>query len=121
VPAFGQFVLLQFQPSDNALLVPVAVLLLDPLAERLYIRGMENYAGIAKEDDAQVISLTVQEFQTNSETQSGSTLLVQLESMSNTLRTTDYIPLVVDDFPTTSRPAFQHIYFLRGTYRSAHH
>jgi hypothetical protein len=101
VPAYGQFALLQFQPPGDQFLWPVAILLLDPLTDKLYIRGRESYAGIADEDDAQVVALTVQEFQANAETQGGSSLLTQLESWSNTLRTTDRIPLVVRDFRET--------------------
>jgi hypothetical protein len=106
VPAYGQFVLLQFQPPGDRFLWPVAILLLDPLTDKLYIRGRESYASIADEDDAQVAALTVQEFQANAETQGGSSLLSQLESMSNTLRTTDRIPLPVRDFPETLNQLF---------------
>lgn len=101
MPAFGQFALLQFQPPGDPFLWPVAILLFDPLADRLYIRGRESYVSIADEDEAQVVSLTVEEFRANAETQGGSSLLDQLESMSNTLRMTDRIPLVVRDFPET--------------------
>jgi hypothetical protein len=75
--------------------------LLDPLTDKLYMRGMENYGSIADEDDAQVVALTVQEFQADAETQGGNSLLIQLECMSNTLRTTDRIPLPVKDFQAT--------------------
>jgi hypothetical protein len=113
VPAYGQFVLLQFQPPGDQFLWPVAILLLDPLTDRLYIRGRESYARIAEEDDAQVVALTVEEFQANAETQGGNSLLTQMESMSNTLRVTDRIPLEVRDFRATLDRLFAVFIFLR--------
>jgi|ERR1700678_447519 hypothetical protein len=100
--AFGQFSLLQFRPPRDKLLWPVAVLLLDPITDKLYIRGLEDYGRIAEEDDALAISLTVKQFAMDAEAQGGNRLLLDLEDkLSNTLRITDRIPLPVRDFETT--------------------
>ena len=93
----AQFLLLQFQrPSDE--LWPVAVLVFDPSNDRLYVRGREDYAGIADDDDAQVLSETVKQLQADVAAQSGNAILDLLEStLSNSIRLTERIPFRTPD------------------------
>jgi hypothetical protein len=102
VPSFGQFALLQFQRPGDEVLRPVAILLLDSSTDKLYIRGLENYTGIADENDAQVIAFTVKQFQADAETEGGNAMRTQLEAtLSNSIQLTDRIPLEVREFPAT--------------------
>jgi hypothetical protein len=89
-------VLLQFQRPGRELLLPVAVLLLDPATDRLHIRGREDYTDIADAEDMLVLTETVKQLQADAYTQTGGAILELLEStLSNSLRVTDRITMRV--------------------------
>ena len=98
----NQFLLLQFQRPGDEQLLPVAVLLFDPVRDKLHVRGRDDYASIAEPDDAFVLAETVKELELEATAKSGSAILELLEAtLSNSIRLTDRIALQTVDMPTT--------------------
>jgi hypothetical protein len=87
---------MEFQlPGGN--LLPIAVLLLVRSTDRLYIRPCNDLSAI-DQFDAEVLRLSISQLAGESEHESGSAIMGQLEdSLSNSVRITDRRPIAVDD------------------------
>jgi len=83
----SEFVVIQF--ANDGILIPIAILLLDNNADRLYVRFRSDLSTIADPDDAEVVQLTLSELAARAEQTCGSEILEYLEdTLSNTLRLT---------------------------------
>ena len=98
----AHFVLLQFERPGYELLLPIAVLLLDPAADKLHVRGRGDFTSVADADDALVLAETVKQLQADAVAQSGGAILELLEStLSNSIRVTERITMRVRDIGST--------------------
>lgn len=84
----GEYLIMQVQLLGGALW-PVAVLLFDPLGDRLHLRARKDLS-LVSQGDQQVIALVLAQIANEATTTSGSEMLAHLEdTLSNTLRLTD--------------------------------
>jgi hypothetical protein len=84
----AEFAILQFERAGH--LSPLAVLLLDPDADRLFVRVREDLRSIADPDDAEVLRLTLAELAAVTTNGSGGAILRELEdTLSNAIRISD--------------------------------
>jgi hypothetical protein len=103
----GVFCILQFaRPGGSS--ENIAILLLDERSDRMHHRFLENYSGIADDDDVEVlIGLGVMIRDMMHEGRGGKQILQQLlDTLSNTLRITDPVAVPVDDFIATLNELF---------------
>jgi hypothetical protein len=93
----AEFVCLQFETQDEVL-QPVAVLLLDRQRDRLYVRVRSDLDSIADPVDARALKLGLAQLAKDAETKSGSVILEDLESsLSNSVRMTERAPVEGED------------------------
>jgi hypothetical protein len=93
----AEFVVMEFQPPAGGNLLPVAVLLLVRSTDRLHIRSCTDLSAI-DQFDAELLQLYFAQLAGESEHESGSAIMGQLEdSLSNSVRITDRQPIAVDD------------------------
>ena len=91
---------MQFEQPDGALW-PVCVLLFDPQADRLHVRRRVSLGGGAGCEDATVLKLLLDQLAAEAHTESGGSILRQLEdSLSNAIRITERTSIRVDDVDT---------------------
>jgi hypothetical protein len=93
----AEFLVMQYERPGGSLL-PIAILLLDPAADKLHIRGRDNFEGIAEGDEAELLELFIVHLSGESEQRSGSAIVRELEdTLSNNVRITERRCLRVDD------------------------
>jgi SOS-response transcriptional repressor LexA len=91
------------RPVEN-----LGVLLLDPASGALYIRLRENAAGLAGEEDGEVLSLLEDDLRARAAELGGACLLALFEdSLSNTLRMTGRRSAAVRDFDSAADRIFE--------------
>ena len=93
----ADFMLMQFELPGGQLW-PIAVLLFDPPADKLYVRYRKNLPAVSDPQDALVLKLSLSQLETEAASESGSGILRVLEStLSNSLRITGRTGLPVDN------------------------
>jgi hypothetical protein len=91
----AEFAILQFDRGGH--LRPLAVLLLDPDADRLLVQARQDLSSIADPDDAEVVSLTLAELAAMATNRSGSAICRELEdTLSNAIRISDRSTVTVE-------------------------
>ena len=103
----GEFAVLRYDGSTSC---PLAIFLLDPYLDRLYLRHCMEIP-VLNVKDIEVVRCWLEELVTESATASGSTLLRTLEDrLSNTLQITDPSPVLFTDIDSTlTELYFRHI------------
>jgi hypothetical protein len=88
---------MQFErPGGN--LLPIAILLLDPPADRLHVKGRKHFDGVADRDDAELLRLYITPLSDEAQQMSGGAILRDLEDkLSNSVRITERQPVRADD------------------------
>jgi len=93
------YAVLQFElPSGR--LCPIAVLILDPLADRVYIRVGNDFAQVP-EEERPIVQLLLAQLEQDVAAESGTSMLARMEnSLSNTIQISDLKPFPITDLDT---------------------
>lgn len=93
----ADLIVMQYEPPGGSRL-PIAILLLDPSADKLYVRGRGDFQGIAEPSDAELLQLFIAQLADDSTQMSGRAIVHELEDkLSNNVRITDRQAVRVDD------------------------
>ena len=97
----ADFMLMRFElPGGQSW--PIAVLLFDPPADKLYVRYRKNLSAIPDPEDARVLELFLSQLATEAASGSGSGILQVLEAtLSNSVRITGRTGLPIDRIDAT--------------------
>lgn len=101
------YFVLFFQPPAG-LHHPIGILLYEVEQDRLSCRLLDDYSGIADDDDAEVLSLLGAEIRRLARTMAPARLVSYLEeTLSNNLQLSDRIPIEIEDRHTTLDMLFE--------------
>jgi hypothetical protein len=97
----ADFITMYFERPSSGL-QPIAVLLLDIDADRLYVRARRDCHSVAGPEDARVLETMLFDLAADARQKDGSAILLELEDvLSNSIRLSERTRLRVDDIQGT--------------------